>query len=461
MSRKYATGAGQGEYRLPSEAAIQGELLPSDHGARWPSSMAHAASVSQGPKTFDGRPKNLLGIEALSGIRQPNSYTCGPTAVCIVAKHFGMPNWITPIRLGRLAGTNPRTGTTEIEMAAALDALSFTWVRPRRSSTHELIRAVEDEQFILLRTGQLDGREVTAKHWLLMHGYNKDSKRFLIHCPSRGAMTLSAEEILPIWKCRDYDHFQLGMRPVFHPRLLQMHEKTLPLYAKPLARAVPDIKIETDQYIASSRMYQYMIGTCQKQFAEFEGPIEIPPRHFTKLAHSRDGTVAVYGILKKDRPSFLGSAPYIIGVDLASKCVVGLITAGAPFVPEALRGRGIGRSMIRALLENPVDYRTESTSFSVLGFHNRIAAWKESVDMAIEAGADVPEYVKTQRNLLPEALAEVGLASIFPAYRRYEENLRLISEAQERISGQAAALPPARKPAAVNRPSSDSFDPKM
>jgi len=144
--------------------------------------------------------------------------------------------------LGKRGGTNPLTGTTEIEMAKMLNLGRVVWNRGVARDLSGIADHIERGQVVLLRT--LMG----GPHWVTVKGYERDSSgqyQFAVECPTSGPQTFNGAELLACWKARDYDHFVVdvfGTRQVYASPEVPPHQQTLKRFLGGAA-VVPDEKL--------------------------------------------------------------------------------------------------------------------------------------------------------------------------------------------------------------------------
>jgi hypothetical protein len=151
-------------------------------------------------------------------IPQPNGYTCGSTSLYNLAKSINIK---TPslIDLSNKMGTNPKTGTTDIEMTNGLKILGLPVNRYAKRknnipltvdnvlSLDDAFNALKDcidrNEAFLLRT--LMG----MYHWVLVYGY--DDNNILYMCSCSGAGTLNKEQLFSVWSPREFDGFRVNV----------------------------------------------------------------------------------------------------------------------------------------------------------------------------------------------------------------------------------------------------------
>ena len=146
-------------------------------------------------------------------IRQPNGYTCGSTALYIACDAKGIE---TPslLDLANQMGTNPRTGTTDIEMSRGLEIVGLPVSRYallngktfRAGNKEEAFKALSEsvsgDSLFLLRTLMYG-----IPHWVL--AYEMKNNHILYVCSCSGIGQLDADALYKIWEPRAFDGFRI------------------------------------------------------------------------------------------------------------------------------------------------------------------------------------------------------------------------------------------------------------
>lgn len=154
-------------------------------------------------------------------IRQPNGYTCGSTALYIACEAKGIK---TPalLDLADQMGTNPRTGTTDIEMSRGLEIVGLPVLRYalmdgqqahedsyslfRNGNKQEAFKALSEsvagDGLFLLRTLMYG-----IPHWVL--AYEMKDNHIFYMCSCSGIGRLNADDLYKIWEPRSFDGFRI------------------------------------------------------------------------------------------------------------------------------------------------------------------------------------------------------------------------------------------------------------
>lgn len=152
-------------------------------------------------------------------LAQPNGYTCGTASLIVAARSLGIqtPDLLT---LAHNMGTNPITGTTDIEMSRGLSLLGLPVHRYALDPDggtfyghdsvsdddifHALCYTLSERNLFLWRT--LMG----APHWVLVYGFDDTHVHFMCSCS--GPQKASRQEVRLYWKPRHYDGFRIPVK---------------------------------------------------------------------------------------------------------------------------------------------------------------------------------------------------------------------------------------------------------
>jgi hypothetical protein len=142
-------------------------------------------------------------ITEMEHIFQELEYDCGPTCIKMVAKHLGKGQQYSLSDITQICGSDNQTGTDDKKMAIGLKHLAIPFKVGDAKTTFKLREALLDGKLIILRTLTRG-----IKHWVVVYGY-KDGK-FQVNDPWLGQIKYSEDELLAIWKPRDYFYFEIG-----------------------------------------------------------------------------------------------------------------------------------------------------------------------------------------------------------------------------------------------------------
>ena len=117
--------------------------------------------------------------------RQPNSYTCGPSAVYMLSRMLGKLNSFEEIK--KMTRANPITGALPAFIGSALRRLGLEAQRAKARSGAETAILAARGPVILL--GTLDG----WPHWVLV--YHVQNKQFKVADPSAGMISMSTSDL--------------------------------------------------------------------------------------------------------------------------------------------------------------------------------------------------------------------------------------------------------------------------
>lgn len=330
----------------------------------------------------------LVGLARFPLARQTDAYSCGAACLRMICDHLEFHPGVGIKEIGRLAGTNPATGTTEVEMARGLDALGLAWERPRGTGTAYLRQVVGAGNVILLCTLLPGGprRPEGYKHWVVVHGCEADG--FRIACPGAGARRWTEGFTHRVWAARDYDHFVVPADRRAHPRALAqerrlratewrpVHEMTLREFLRG-APVVPDAKL--------NRWHREIIREAAEAIllmgASGQG---------RDMAH--DGAP---GFLFRAVPRN-GSTEDMVVIERGTGRTAGGISRGLRWVHPEFRGRGLGAEIVLAAHSERGREFLNPSSYSEGGYRSRVAAHRLAIERALAAGIPVPARVLSQ-----------------------------------------------------------------
>ena len=137
-------------------------------------------------------------------LRQTKEYNCGPTALLIILNFLKYPSNISESYLEDITGTNNISGCTDVNMKKGLDTLGVPYKRilnqPTEKSISDLTEALNNNYPVILRTLTKE-----IKHWIVVYGLHNN----IFYCsdPWLGKITYTLEQIIDIWKPRQFDAF--------------------------------------------------------------------------------------------------------------------------------------------------------------------------------------------------------------------------------------------------------------
>lgn len=139
-------------------------------------------------------------------IYQNKNHTCGPTCVEMIANYLGVKH-DGGDAIETLCGCNSTTGTIDTGIKSALDSLGIsnkqnTEYTDIDSAISLLNASIKDGNVFLMRT-----LTKGIKHWIIV--YKFDGEKYYIADPWLGKITYSLNEIINIWKPRNFDGFSI------------------------------------------------------------------------------------------------------------------------------------------------------------------------------------------------------------------------------------------------------------
>jgi len=143
-----------------------------------------------------------LGEGRVQHMRQECGYDCGPACIKMVANALGIGRELKIADIVRAAGSDPVTGTDDKKMATGLQAAGVPFKVGEGKDAEALADALDSGSYIILRTLTRG-----IKHWIVV--YDFDGTRFQVNDPWLGEISYTPEEIVTIWKPREYFYFEV------------------------------------------------------------------------------------------------------------------------------------------------------------------------------------------------------------------------------------------------------------
>jgi Peptidase_C39 like family len=313
---------------------------------------------------------NPVGFTCIPRVFQTMPYTCGPCSIRMVANILEFRPDMQEKELAIASGANPKTGTTEVEMAKGLNALLLEWTRPSKASMggeplEHLREAIADGKVVLLRTMLPGG----MKHWVVVHGYDRQNDVFLVTCAGMGGVVWKSAILHQMWKQRDYDHFLVSADRNQHPRAVA-DEKT-----RRIAAWKPVHKMTLSEFTMDRPVVEKL---GQEHFAWIDGA----SKAILAMQSRKDGRPMDYA----DAPGFIflamprnGITHNMLVLDANNGQVAGGIADGLRWVAPEYRGRGLGMEIALAAYSEPETAFLYPGSYSIAGLRSREAAWKLAI----------------------------------------------------------------------------------
>ena len=145
--------------------------------------------------------------------QQPTGNTCGPACIYmalyyILNEQNSLPFKVeiadTPLTIAEACGTDWRVGTPPDRMEKGLKAVRLNYIEYQYpNKPFELIKEIIlNGNIPILRTLTQD-----IPHWIICNGFDKDLYKILD--PWLGVITYTEEELIDIWKPRDFQFFEI------------------------------------------------------------------------------------------------------------------------------------------------------------------------------------------------------------------------------------------------------------
>lgn len=145
-------------------------------------------------------------------IQQPDGISCGNTCIKMLLEYIGIGYDMTIEDIVDICGTNNLHGTRDIEMIKGLDYFKIPYKR-NNTQGDDLIQlsylndVLKINNIFFLRTLTMG-----IKHWVIVTGENNGT--YYVNDPWLGLKYYTADDIIKIWKPRDFDGFEIYMDKV-------------------------------------------------------------------------------------------------------------------------------------------------------------------------------------------------------------------------------------------------------
>lgn len=150
------------------------------------------------------RTKELMGInEDMKYIRQPDGISCGPTCIKMVGDFIkGEVSSISDIC--KSCGTDNLVGTPPERMIKGLDSLGIEYkIHSNENNPIQTLKNILDSNHVAILRTLTRG----YPHWIVVVSYNGDT--FDVNDPWLGQIKYTREELIDIWKNRDFYYFEI------------------------------------------------------------------------------------------------------------------------------------------------------------------------------------------------------------------------------------------------------------
>lgn len=134
---------------------------------------------------------------------QLSDIDCGPTCIKMVGDALGLTDSVSLPEVTEICGSNDHVGTTDTMMASGMRALHLPFSVGKGVTPSDLAESLTEGKYVILRT-----LTQGIKHWIVLHAW--DGKLFHVADPWLGEITYTPDEVLAIWKPRDFFYFVVG-----------------------------------------------------------------------------------------------------------------------------------------------------------------------------------------------------------------------------------------------------------
>lgn len=207
----------------------------------------------------------------------------------MVGNMLGKGQQLSINELSGVCGTNRQVGTSDAMMEKGLRAIGARYSIGKAKDTASLAQFLEGGGYIILRTLTRG-----IKHWIVVYG--TDGEDFLAADPWLGQVRYGPEELVSIWKPRDYFYFEIPPEGVvaesgpddIDPKseMLRAFRSSVPGYD---VRAIPNYHNRFDVFVETEPAN--VIGTLTViQFSDEVGasrPEQFRPRWVGVPSHDR------------------------------------------------------------------------------------------------------------------------------------------------------------------------------
>jgi hypothetical protein len=323
----------------------------------------------------------VVGLARIPVARQKRNFDCGPTCLKMICGLLEFHPKLPAEVIGDAMGTNPTTGTTEVEMARGLDFLGLSWRRPTAAGTDDLRRAIAEGNAVLLRTLMPGG----FKHWVVAHGWCGDE--FMVTCPGRGRAAWGDRFTREVWAARGFDHFAVPTERDAHPAAAWERaaaaEAWRPVHAMGLREFTEGRPVVADAQ--QTAWHARMIREAADGVRGLGGAADR-----RRIPYEEVAGYSFYAVRRH------GSTDDMVVVEDATGAVAGGIWHGLRWVAPPFRGRGLGAEIALAAHCEPGARYLAPSSYSEAGMGSRVAAWRTAVQRALRDGLFVPAPVRAE-----------------------------------------------------------------
>jgi len=136
---------------------------------------------------------------------QPCGLSCGNAVLKMLLNYYGICNNLSIPDLIKICNTDAATGTTDKNLIQGLEHTKIPYEQNSVTDDNKALSILKNRlknEFFLMRA-----LTKNIPHWILVNNYNESTKLFNVLDPWLGEITYNDQEIINIWKPRNYDGF--------------------------------------------------------------------------------------------------------------------------------------------------------------------------------------------------------------------------------------------------------------
>ena len=142
-------------------------------------------------------------------IKQPDGISCGNTCLKMIFEYLNIHKDVSIDQIIKVCGTDAQHGTRHIEMSKGLKFYNILHQRTPLLNIDNTGKQLDYLDSVLKNDNVFLLRTLTQNifHWVIVTG--KTEIKYHINDPWLGNITYTCDEIINIWKPRNYDGFEI------------------------------------------------------------------------------------------------------------------------------------------------------------------------------------------------------------------------------------------------------------